>query len=135
MPSSPTKYLRCSRKIDSLESQHEQLKIDLGKITEESNRVQANIESELNGLRADLQRVTTELAESEAQLPMAIRDDYRRKVNGLGENALASVEEETCGNCYSTLSAQTMSQLITRRPVFCTSCGALMYLADEQSVR
>ena len=45
-----------------------------------------------------------------------------------------AVEENTCGNCYTVLSAQVTSELLMQRVVFCKSCGSLLYLGEKASV-
>ena len=48
---------------------------------------------------------------------------------------LAQVEGEVCGHCYQKLTAQTMNELYLSRPMFCKSCGCLLYLPEDRSPR
>jgi hypothetical protein len=76
--------------------------------------------------------VTEELTQAERCLPADFKIDYDRISRARGEDALAQVEGETCGGCYQMLTAQTINDLLLSRPVFCKSCGALLYLPEDR---
>ena len=48
-----------------------------------------------------------------------------------GEDTLAQVDGVTCSGCSEMLSPQTMNILMMGRIVFCSSCGALLYLSED----
>ena len=48
----------------------------------------------------------------------------------MGAEALAPVEGECCGGCSQTLTPQTINALRLDKPVFCKSCGRLLYLPE-----
>ncbi|HIN94176.1 MAG TPA: hypothetical protein EYN03_00900 [Planctomycetes bacterium] len=60
-----------------------------------------------------------------------LRTDYKRIASAMGEDALAPVDDDVCGGCFQTLTPQTINELLMAKPVFCKSCGRLLYMADE----
>lgn len=76
--------------------------------------------------------VESELAVVEARLPADFRADYDRIVRLRGAEGLAAVTDESCGACFQTLTHQMLNELAIGKPVFCSSCGAILFL-DEAS--
>jgi predicted nucleic acid-binding Zn-ribbon protein len=126
--------LETLEKMDTLESLTKKAQANLAKTKEELDKTRKRVAEQQVSLEADLARVTAELEKAEAQLPADFKTDYERIIKGRGEDALAQVEGETCGGCYQLLTPQTMSELIMARPVFCKSCGRLLYLPEDRSV-
>ena len=121
-------------KIETQESAIVAADENLEKAKQESLKVREDVESRQALLKAELERVSAELAEHERQLPMDIRDDYNRRVVANGENALAAVEDDVCGNCSYRISIQVRSQLQLAKPTLCNSCDSLLYLAESTQV-
>lgn len=96
--------------------------------------VKSNVETELAGLNSDLSCVQTELQEAESRLPADVLGPYRRVVESVGEDAIAEVENGSCGHCNTTQTTQVVSDLMLHHAVFCKSCGSLMYLVQEAAV-
>jgi hypothetical protein len=116
-------------KLDVLTVDVETAKTNHEKSEIESKRVRNEVESDLKALDAEQTRITQELADEEKQIPADLMDQYRRLVAGKGEDALGLTNSETCGNCNQTLTAQTASDLMMQKSVFCKGCGCWMYLA------
>ena len=81
-------------------------------------------------LKADIARLEAELKESEATLPGDVRELYRRVVRGKGEDALAVVENQFCTGCNQQIPLNALSQIMLGQPIFCKTCGRLLYLAE-----
>ena len=81
-------------------------------------------------LQADIARLEAELQQSEATLPDDIRELYRRIVRQKGEDALAVVENQCCGGCNQQVPLNMLSQIMLGQPVFCKTCGRLLYLPE-----
>jgi uncharacterized protein len=81
-------------------------------------------------LTADIARLEAELEQSEAVLPGEIRELYRRIVKQKGEDALAVVENQCCGGCNQQIPLNMCSQIMLGQPVFCKTCGRLLYLPE-----
>ena len=55
---------------------------------------------------------------------------YYRLVRGKGEDALAMVENQFCGGCNQQIPLNMLNQVMLGRPVFCKTCGRLLYLPE-----
>jgi predicted nucleic acid-binding Zn-ribbon protein len=64
-------------------------------------------------------------------LPGYVAEQYRRLVQVHGADALASVDNKSCSNCYLTLTQQMMVELKSGKLRFCKSCGRLLYLPEK----
>ncbi|MCA9103818.1 MAG: phospholipase [Pirellulaceae bacterium] len=92
---------------------------------------QSRIDADRAMLEGELARVLEELAKTEADIPGDLLDTYRRQVKAKGENCLAEVDGNICGNCYQTLSPQVLNSLMLNRTVPCGGCGSFLYLAER----
>jgi hypothetical protein len=126
--------LESLEKIDQLAAKVEKANADLVAAKAESGKVKANIEGEQSNLESELARVLTALKHAEANLPTEYKADYARVARVRGEEALAEVEGEVCGGCYQMLTPNMMNDLYLAKPVFCRSCGALLYLTEGRGV-
>ena len=126
--------LEALERIDELDAQVNQANSELTQGEQEAQRVQQTIGETTPLLEADLVRLSDELNEAKGRLPEDFRSEFDRISIARGENALAPVEGETCGACYQTLNAQTVNKLLLDQPVFCPSCGCLLYLSEDRSV-
>ncbi len=88
------------------------------------------VATEQAGLEAELQRVTSELHQVEANLPDGFRAEYQRMTKARGEDALAQVDNNFCGGCHQSLTAQMINELKMDRLVICKNCGCLLYLPE-----
>ena len=93
-----------------------------------TEKVKGEVENRDRRLRADLAVVEEELSKNESRLPGKIMIDYRRLVKAHAENALAAIDDNCCGNCYTKLSPQTIDQLRLQRVVNCSSCGSFLFM-------
>lgn len=81
-------------------------------------------------LAADIARIEAELQQNEATLPDDIRSMYSRIVRQKGEDALAMVEGQFCGGCNQQIQLNMLNQIMLGQPVFCKTCGRLLYLPE-----
>lgn len=126
--------LETLEKIDELQLQVGTAEATLAKAREELEKTKKRVSDQQSGLESELARVTAELERAESALPADFRTEYQRIAKARGDEALAPVDGDTCGSCYQTLSPQTMNELYLSRPVFCKSCGCLLYLPEDRSV-
>jgi predicted nucleic acid-binding Zn-ribbon protein len=123
--------------LDKLEQQQTmlaQLESEVVKSKQDLQKTRQRVDGERDGLQAELERVTAELSRVESSLPADFKRDYERMTKARGQDALAEVEGETCGGCYTMLTPQTMNELYLSKPVFCKSCGRLLYLPEDRGV-
>ncbi len=117
-------------KLEELQGCVTKAEADLGKGQAEFEAVKKGIEDERAGLEADINRLKEELAGIESGLPSEFKADYDRIVGNRGEEGLAALDGDCCGNCYQIITSQMQSELIMLRPVPCINCGAIMYLPE-----
>ena len=48
----------------------------------------------------------------------------------MGADCMAPVDGESCGGCFTILSPQVHDLIRRDKPVFCKSCGRLIYLPE-----
>lgn len=126
--------LELLERIDSLDAEFKVAEENFAKAKRETENVRRNVQQELDSLKNDLNSVTRDLAEFYGHLSGDYAAELRRLVASKGEDALAETDLQTCGQCYTKITTQTMSELMMKQPVFCQSCGALMYTTQTASV-
>jgi predicted nucleic acid-binding Zn-ribbon protein len=102
----------------------------LGKGREELDKVTRRVSDELASLESEYKDVKAKLAAAEAKLPVSFKADYDRVAKSRGDEALAPLDGETCGGCSVNVTLQMINDLRMSRPVFCKSCGCLLYLPE-----
>lgn len=125
--------LEALERIDQQHEAVEQQEQECQKLADDLQSLSKKVEAEQQQLGAELERVTEELHQSESSLPSEIKADYERIARVRGEDTLAQVDGETCSGCFQVLSPQTMNLLMMGKAQFCTSCGALLYLPEDDS--
>ena len=120
-------------RIDVLQAEFTKIQSERDKAAEGLQSLRVESEDKLKRLESELGRVTQELGQAERALSADFRAEYDRISRARGEDALAQVDGETCSNCYHMLTAQTINDLLLSKPVFCKSCGALLYLPEDRA--
>ena len=123
--------LELLEKIDELQNVAQESKATVDRALQEMDKLKQRITAEQQTLEIDISRTTDELATAEQELPAAFKAEYERVVKSRGENALTAVESEMCGGCFRMITPQMVNELHMARPVFCKSCGRMLYLAEE----
>lgn len=121
--------------LDQLQADTKSAEGGLVKAKDDLEKVRARVAEQQSQLESELVRVQNELAASEKGLPAEFEVEYTRQSRAKGDAALAPIDGESCGGCYQTIPVQTLNDLLLERPVFCKSCGCLLYLPEEQSPR
>ena len=103
---------------------------NLNRAKAETAKLKTKIEGEQQMLTDELARVSNDLVAAEKQLPKEISDQYHRIIGSRGEDALAETDTETCGNCNMTITAQTVNDLLNKKPVNCKGCDSILYLPE-----
>lgn len=101
----------------------------------QEDAIKSSEEVDLEGpkIRQDIERLQGELTQSENDLPPDFRDVYRRLVRAKGSDALAPIQGEFCGGCNQHVPLNMYNTLASSQPVFCRSCGCLLYLPEDES--
>jgi predicted nucleic acid-binding Zn-ribbon protein len=123
--------LEALEKLDELQGVIATSEGNLVKAKEEAAKVRARVNDQQAGLESELARVLTELADAEKALPLDFKDEYLRLTKARGEDAMAPVEGECCGGCFQMITANMQADLHLEKPVFCKTCGRLLYLPED----
>jgi len=123
--------LEVYEKVDEMQAEiaETEQQRDLAKTDE--NRVKADVEAEVPGLRSQADHLEQSLATAEKILPSAVLTVYRRLVSAHGASALAPVDGTACGACFAALSANVRVELNMGKYIFCSSCGRLLYKGND----
>jgi predicted nucleic acid-binding Zn-ribbon protein len=117
-------------KVTELQAVVQELASNKQKLEQEFEAVRKRISESRATLEMDVARLSDELVEAENRLPVDFRRDYDRVAKSRGEEALAPLDGGSCGGCYTTLTAQTVNELMLSKPIFCKSCGRILYLPE-----
>ena len=129
--SSNREYQALKEQIAADEQANRVLEENLKRSENELATIRQRVADEQHVLEQELARVTANLEKAEAALPADFRVEYQRIAKARGEGALAPVEGDVCGGCFQTLTTQMQNELRMERPVFCKSCGCLLYLPEQ----
>ena len=124
--------LEAMEKVDVLHAAAKEAAAIVAKGKEDLAKTTKEIQTQEPSLRADLQAKEQELQKYEADLPGDIRDAYQRVVRLRGEDALAPMRDQFCGGCNQQVTLNNYNALRLNRPVFCKSCGRLMYIPEGE---
>ncbi|HYW81081.1 MAG TPA: phospholipase [Thermoguttaceae bacterium] len=106
----------------------------LQKAKDKDAKTRREVEQQEPLIQADIARLEAELKEQEAMLPDEIRDFYVRGIRQKGEDALASVEGQICSGCNTQVPLNICADLLLGKPLFCRSCGRLLYIPEGAEV-
>lgn len=98
----------------------EKAKIETAEIESKNSELTKHLEQELAG-------VNQELAQRQKALPSEMLVEFQRLSPTHGQNTLAAMDDNTCGNCYQTTTSQMRTELAMKKIVRCKSCGAFLY--------
>jgi predicted nucleic acid-binding Zn-ribbon protein len=117
-------------KITECETTAKDAEQRLAKSREEVDKVTRRVSDEHATLETELKQYKDRLAAAESKLPASFKADYDRVVRSRGEEALAPLEGESCGGCNVEVTLQMINEVKLNQPVFCKSCGCLLYAAE-----
>lgn len=87
-----------------------------------------NLSNELNTLKADRERLASEVEDS-------LRHRYERLVRSKGENVLVGVQRGVCGGCHMKLPPQLLvSCQADKEIVTCSNCGRILYYTADMDL-
>jgi predicted nucleic acid-binding Zn-ribbon protein len=127
--------LEAMDKVDSYKKNSAKAESDVAAAREKREKIRGEVTKQEPQLRADISRLEAELKRSEAALPPEVREPYKRVVHHLGQDALAPVENQCCGGCNQQIPLNLCNQIIMNQPVFCKSCGRMLYMTEANMAR
>ncbi len=78
-------------------------------------------------LREELARIEASLAAAVAPLPEDFKLTYARLVSSRAHEAMAPLDDVSCGGCNTGLPPRILDKLRLAVPIPCPSCGRLLY--------
>ena len=119
--------LETLEEIDSFQASSKEYEEKL-KLTEaEKVKTDSNVAARIVTLQQELIRVEGNLATVEAQLTPEFKVDYKRLVSSRGADAMAQLEDVSCGGCNTGLTPRILDKLRMGNPFICPSCSRLLY--------
>ncbi len=119
-------------KIDAMGPRIAEAEAALQKAREKTAKTHAAVEEAMPRVEGDIVRLEAELKEAEVALPAESKELYDRVVRQRGEDALAAVEDQTCLGCYTNVPLNVCNQILLGYPVFCKTCGRLLYIPEPE---
>jgi predicted nucleic acid-binding Zn-ribbon protein len=98
---------------------------------DELEKTKQRVAEQSQALEVEMSGWLDKLRVAEDKLPEDFRVEYARMAKAKGEDCLAPVENGTCEGCFQMLTPQTMNELFLGKPLFCKSCGRLLYIVEE----
>ena len=125
--------LEALEEIDQYPPRVQEAESNLAAARQQAVAVREQFAAEEPLIRADLQRLETELAESETALPADILEVYRRAVRQKGQDALAAVDGEYCSGCQQHVPLNVCNKVTMGEPLTCRACGRLLYMPEDRA--
>lgn len=123
--------LEALEKLDDYQRLIGEANVNIHKGQEELEKTKQRVFELNQRLETELVGWLEKLQVAETVLPEDFRVEYNRVAKAKGEDSLAAVESDTCSGCFQMLTPQTMNELYLGKPLFCKSCGRLLYLTPE----
>lgn len=124
--------LEMLEKIDGHEAAVEAAKEDVAKSKGDLEKIRSRVEAEREGIEGDIARLEQELSAAEGDLDSEFKVQYERLARLRGDESMAAIEGQSCTGCYVMITPQMYNELTLSLPVFCKSCGRLLYIPEEE---
>ncbi len=122
--------LELLERIDRMEGDVEQAQKKVKEAEQHLGETRDRVAQENAVLQSELEEMQMELQSVETALPPDLRREYERVVRARGSDGLSGVSGNSCGVCFQTLTAQMLNELALGKPVFCPSCGAILFVRE-----
>jgi predicted nucleic acid-binding Zn-ribbon protein len=126
--------LEAMERLDEVNRKAKEAEAAVAKAKEETQKSIVQIQQEAPRIQADLDRLQAELKRTEDGLPGEFRDIYQRLIRSKGSDGMAPLREQFCGGCNQQVTLNMVNALRLSQPVFCKSCGRLLYAPDDHSI-
>lgn len=122
--------LEAMEKTDELEATVSKAKSHVEAAEAELSNCQERVAAESKVICVDIDRLEGELAAAEKELPSELKVDYERIIGSKGSDGMAEVEGQVCLGCGKQITLNMLNELLMSKPVFCKSCGCLLYMLE-----
>ncbi|MBW3541470.1 MAG: hypothetical protein KY476_14480 [Planctomycetes bacterium] len=123
--------LEALEKVDGTHADIARLEAELASAQKDVERVKGEVAAADPGLRTRATELESAVKRAETAVPGTVMETYKRLVQRHGADALAPVENKACTACYAILSPQEQVNVNSGKPIFCRSCGRLLYQSGE----
>jgi len=120
-------------RIDVLQEKITRAEEVLANARQKAEQLRSEVAEQQPLIQGDLSRLEAELKECESALPPTVRELYQRVVRQRGEDTLAAVENEYCSGCHQHVPVNVCSEIMLSHPMFCKTCGRLLYMPEDRS--
>lgn len=117
-------------KVDQLVLQVKETEAALEVTKNDLLKFRDTVAAESAVINGDIARLQAQLLEAEKSLPATLKPDYERVIRSKGADGMASVEDMVCQGCGQKITLNMQNELMLSHPIFCKSCGSLLYLAE-----
>lgn len=119
--------LEILEEIDSLQIALKDYEEKLKLIETDKEKTDINVAQRVATLKQELIRVEGNLTSTEKELSADFLVDYKRLVSSRGEDAMAALDDASCGGCNTGLTPRILDKLRMGQPTVCPSCARLLY--------
>ena len=122
--------LEAMEKADAFQKNIAEAEAALAAAKQKAEEIRGEVAQQEPLLPADIARLEAELQQTEATLPDDVRESTAASCGSKGEDALAVVENQFCGGCNQQIPLNMLNQVMLGQPVFCKTCGRMLYLPE-----
>lgn len=120
-------------RVEEMAAKVQEAEAALAAAKEAAAKWQAEFEKQEPVIREEIARVEHELKHLETLLSGDVRELYQRALRNKGSSALAPLKGDFCGGCNQHVPLQMRSQLLLGNPIWCRSCGRLLYIPENEA--
>ena len=126
--------LESLEQIDELAGQVGEQEKKITAVRIELEEVVSRVAEQSESIREDIERLEVDLETAESALQGDVRVNYDRIVRAKGGDALAPMDGGYCSGCSQQLTTNIQANLTMGKPIFCPTCGRLLYMPEDRSV-
>ncbi len=126
--------LEAMERLDEVKAKLREADAALAKAKGDTQKNISQIQEDAPRIQADLDRLQAELNNAEAGLPGDFREIYQRLIRSKGSDGMAPLRDQFCGGCNQQVTLNMVNALRLSQPVFCRSCGRLLYAPEDHSI-
>lgn len=123
--------LEAMEKADQLELVVVEEQSQVAAAEKERDKCRETVAAEAEVIRGDITRLEGELSNAEKELPGDFKTDYDRVIRGKGADGMSEVQDQVCLGCGKQITLNMQNDLLLSKPVFCKSCGCLLYIGES----
>ncbi|MCG8450441.1 MAG: phospholipase [Pirellulales bacterium] len=123
--------LEAMEKADQLEVAVAEEQDRLAAVEKQRDKCRETIAQEEQSIQGDITRLEDELANAEKDLPGDFKANYDRVIRSKGADGMAKVQDQVCLGCGKQITLNMQNELLLSKPVFCKSCGCLLYIGES----